>query len=163
MVADGPEIETIRQLFLEYADSLGFSLCFQSFESELAALPGDYASPDGRLYLAKIDGIPVGCVAVHKIEPGVCEIKRLYVRPAYRGLSLGRKLAVTAISAAREIGYDRMRLDTLKSMVEAHGLYRSLGFRDIPPYRLNPLPEAVYMELTLDESETTSNGNHRSP
>ncbi len=152
-IADGPEIETIRQLFLEYAGSLGFSLCFQSFEDELAGLPGDYTAPEGRLYLAKVEGIPAGCVALHKIGHGLCEMKRLYVRPAYRGLSLGRSLAVATIVAAREIGYERMRLDTLKSMVEAHALYRSLGFRDISPYRLNPLPEAVYMELTLADFE----------
>lgn len=148
-VVDGPEIDEIRRLFSEYAASLDFSLCFQSFDAELASLPGDYAPPDGSLYLAMVDDVPAGCVGLHKLSPEICEMKRLYVRPEYRGLGLGRKLAIATIMAAHVIGYNRMRLDTLKSMVEAHALYRSLGFYDIAPYRPNPLADAVYMELIL--------------
>lgn len=148
-VTEGPDLETVRRLFLEYAAALDFSLCFQSFEAELASLPGDYAPPDGTLYLALVDDVPAGCVGLHKLAPEICEMKRLYVRPEYRGSGLGRKLAIAAILAAHVIGYNRMRLDTLESMVEAHALYRSLGFFDIAPYRPNPLPEAVYMELIL--------------
>jgi putative acetyltransferase len=152
-VAEGPDLETIRRLFLEYAASLDFSLCFQSFEAELASLPGDYAPPGGCLYLALVDDVPAGCVGLHELEPAICEMKRLYVRPEFRGLGLGRKLAIAAILAAHVIGYNRMRLDTLKSMVEAHALYRALGFYDIDPYRPNPLPDAVYMELILADDK----------
>jgi GNAT superfamily N-acetyltransferase len=137
------------QLFVEYADYLGVDLCFQGFQQELDGLPGEYAPPDGRLLLA-IDGDqPVGCVAVRNLGDGICELKRLYVRPEHRGKGLGRKLADVIVAEARAIGYKTMRLDSLTSLKEAAGLYQSLGFTEIPAYRYNPLPEAVYMELEL--------------
>ena len=144
-------IEVVRALFLEYARSLNFSLCFQSFEQELRELPGPYAPPDGRLILCDIDGAPAGCIALKKLEPGVCEMKRLYVRPGFRGHRLGLKLTAHLIEEARAAGYARMRLDTIpESMEKAVELYRSLGFKKIPPYYDNPLPQALYMELDLN-------------
>lgn len=146
------DIAAIKTLFLEYAESLGFSLCFQGFDDELATLPGRYAPPTGRLWLALHDGEPVGCVAIRALdEPGVCEMKRLYVRPAARGLRLGWELASTAVAAAREIGYQRMRLDTLASMERADTVYRRLGFQPIDAYYHNPHPEVRYFELDLTE------------
>ena len=149
--AKSPEhIEQARALFLEYAQSLGFSLCFQSFDQELAELPGDYAPPDGRLLLALCEGRAVGCVALHKIGDGVCEMKRLYLRPEARGSGAGRALAERIIAEARAIGYRTMRLDTVAGTMDAAiALYRRLGFREIAPYRENPVPGALYMELTL--------------
>jgi ribosomal protein S18 acetylase RimI-like enzyme len=152
--ASAEQIEQVRRLFLAYAESLGFSLCFQRFDKELAGLPGDYAPPQGRLLLAMEDEnsaeAPAGCVALHKLEDAICEMKRLYVVPGFRGHGLGRKLAEAVIREAREIGYERMRLDTIAaSMREAVALYRSLGFREIAPYRGNPIESALYMELLL--------------
>ena len=149
--AESPsQIEKVRQLFLEYAQSLGFSLCFQSFDKELAGLPGDYAPPDGRLLLAEYEGQLAGCVALHTLEPGICEMKRLYLRPQFRGRGLGRVLAETIINEARNIGYRRMRLDTVEPiMKDAVSLYRLLGFKEIAPYRSNPIEGAMYMELAL--------------
>jgi len=143
------EISTVRDLFREYAVSLGVDLCFQGFEKELASLPGDYAPPDGRLLLA-VDGDSfAGCVALRRNEGDACEMKRLFVHPAFRGSGLGRRLAERVIGEARTIGYARMRLDTLPSMTEAIRLYESLGFARIAPYRHNPVPGAIYMELSL--------------
>ena len=144
------QISQAKELFLEYAQSLGFSLCFQNFDKELAELPGDYRPPDGRLLLAEIDGELAACVALHKIEDKICEMKRLYLRPQYRGRGLGRVLAETIITEARKIGYHRMRLDTVEPvMKDAVGMYRKLGFREIEPYRANPMAGTLYMELQL--------------
>jgi GNAT superfamily N-acetyltransferase len=149
--AESPEqIAQARELFLEYAQSLGFSLCFQNFDKELAGLPGDYAPPEGRLLLAECQGQLAGCVALHKIDSGTCEMKRLYLRPSFRGKRLGRAIAEKILAEARTIGYQRMRLDTIEPiMKDAVEMYRKLGFREIPPYRSNPIAGAMYMELQL--------------
>ncbi|RPH34912.1 GNAT family N-acetyltransferase [bacterium] len=139
----------IRELFEEYERSLGFDLCFQDFSRELAGLPGAYAPPDGWLLLVTSGHAPVGCAGIRKIGHGICELKRMYVRPGFRGLKLGRRLALLLIAEARRIGYQKMRLDTIGTMVEAIGLYRSLGFRTIEPYYNNPVAGALYMELDL--------------
>jgi len=152
--AESPaQIAQVRELFLEYAQSLGFSLCFQSFDQELAGLPGDYAPPDGRLLRAEYEGQLAGCVALHKLDAGICEMKRLYVRPEFRGKGLGRVLAERILKEARDIGYDRLRLDTVEPVMKnAVALYRVLGFREIAPYRANPIEGALYMELDLSQS-----------
>jgi putative acetyltransferase len=143
-------VSAIRELFLEYAQSLNFSLCFQSFEKELAGLPGDYAPPEGRLLLATLDSVSAGCVALHQLDDEVCEMKRLYVRPQFRGKGLGRILAERVVADAREIGYKRLRLDTVEPVMrDAVAMYRKLGFREIAPYRANPIEGALYMELQL--------------
>jgi putative acetyltransferase len=144
------QIVQARELFLEYAKSLGFSLCFQSFDQELAGLPGDYAPPDGRLLLAEYDGRLAGCGALHRLEPRICEMKRLYLRPQFRGQGLGRALAERVIEEGRILGYRRLRLDTVEPMMrDAVALYRLLGFKEIAPYRANPIEGALYMELRL--------------
>jgi ribosomal protein S18 acetylase RimI-like enzyme len=149
--AESPaQIAQAREPFLEYARSLGFSLCFQNFDKELAGLPGDYAPPEGRLLLAEYEGQVAGCVALRKIAGGICEMKRLYLRPQFRGKGLGRTLADRVIAEARQIGYQLMRLDTVEPvMKEAVAMYRKLGFREIAPYRPNPIAGALYMELQL--------------
>jgi putative acetyltransferase len=145
-----PQIAQARELFLEYAQSLGFSLCFQNFDQELAELPGDYAPPAGRLLLAEFDAQLAGCVALHKLDSAVCEMKRLYLRPQFRGRGLGRLLAEKIIAEARLIGYERMRLDTVEPvMKDAVAMYRRFGFKDIAPYCPNPNPGVLYMELQL--------------
>ena len=144
------QIAHARELFLEYAQSLGFSLCFQNFEKELAELPGDYAPPEGRLLLAECDGQLAGCVALHKLEGSICEMKRLYLRPQFRGKGRGRALAERIIAEARQIGYRRMRLDTVEPvMKDAVAMYRRLGFKEVEPYCTNPIAGAMYMELEL--------------
>jgi len=144
------QIAFARVLFLEYAQSLGFSLCFQGFDRELAGLPGDYAPPKGRLLLLMVANDVAGCVALHKIDDEICEMKRLYVRPQFRGQGVGKVLAVRVIAEARQIGYAKLRLDTVEPVMRtAVAMYRNLGFREIAPYRANPIEGALYMELEL--------------
>jgi putative acetyltransferase len=144
------DVEHARELFKEYEAWLGINLCFQDFAKELADLPGEYVPPDGRLLLAVENKKVAGCIALRKIGDGICEMKRLFMRPEFRGQGLGRKLVATIISEAREIGYERMRLDTLPGkMDQAIALYRSLGFKEIEPYYQNPVPGAKFMELRL--------------
>jgi putative acetyltransferase len=148
--ASARQVEVTRELFREYSEWLGVDLCFQGFEQELKGLPGDYAPPAGRLLLAVDGDAAAGCVALRDLGEGVCEMKRLYVRPAYRGTGLGRRLAETIIAEGRGAGYDLMRLDTLSTkMDKAVALYRSLGFREIEAYRFNPVEGTIYMELEL--------------
>jgi putative acetyltransferase len=142
-------LPVVRELFLEYASATGLDFCFQKFAEELAGLPGKYAPPTGRLLLARVESQEAGCVALRQLESGVCEMKRLYVRPAFRGHHLGRQLAEAIVAAAREAGYDRMRLDTLGSMTAAITLYESLGFQRIRAYYDNPIPDVVFLELAL--------------
>ena len=147
-------ISQARNLFREYGSTPGVTPCLEDFERELAALPGSYAPPGGRLLLAlqestKNSGEAIGCIALRRLEPDVCEVKRLYVRPTFRGSGAGRELVRTLIADARSIGYKRMLLDTLPSMTEAHKLYRTLGFREIPAYQKDPIPGALFFELLL--------------
>jgi ribosomal protein S18 acetylase RimI-like enzyme len=144
-------VDEVRTLMREYAASLSFDLDFQGFEAELAALPGPYAPPGGVL-VARVDSELAGCVAVRPLETGLGELKRLFVRPAYRGLGLGRRLTEAAIELAREAGMQRLRLDTTPEMATAQGLYESLGFREIEPYAYNPVPGTRYLELELAPS-----------
>ena len=143
------DLPEIKRLFEEYADSLEINLDFQGFQEELTALPGDYAAPGGCLLLALWEGHVAGCVALRQFSPSICKMKRLYTRPQFRGLRIGQALCEEVIVRARRLGYERMRLDTLPSMVQAKGLYLSLGFREIEPYRFNPVEGASFMELIL--------------
>jgi GNAT superfamily N-acetyltransferase len=163
-------LEAARALFKEYAASLSFNLCFQSFEEELALLPGEYAPPCGTLLLGLVSEQAAGCVALHRIDNrsavsgadrstcgDVCEMKRLFVRPAFRGSGIGRELVNGILNSAVAIGYRRMRLDTVPSeMGTAVQLYRKLGFIEIPAYRVNPVPGAAYMELDLGKWQGTT-------
>ena len=150
------DVETVRELFREYERSLDVDLCFQGFEEELASLPGRYAPPEGRLLLARDAEGVLGCVALRPLDDGLCEMKRLYLRPAARGKRVGRALVSRVIDEAREAGYRAIRLDTLPSMTEAIALYASLGFRRITPYYPSPVVGTVYMELALGPAARVS-------
>jgi putative acetyltransferase len=144
------DIIAVRGLFIEYAAWIGFSLAYQNFDQELASLPGKYAGPTGRLFLACVDDAPAGCGAIRQIEPSVCEMKRLFVRREFRGFGIGRKLAETLIGEARKMGYSAMRLDTVaEKMGDAVQLYRALGFREIPAYYSGARAGTLYFELRL--------------
>lgn len=144
------QIESVRSLFIEYQQWLKFSLCFQGFDQELAGLPGKYAPPKGRLYLAEVNGSTAGCIALRPMdEEGICEMKRLYVKEEFRGDGVGRLLTEKVLEEAKAIGYRSVRLDTLQRMESARSLYTKLGFTIIPRYYDNPMEEVVYMELTL--------------
>jgi GNAT superfamily N-acetyltransferase len=145
----GEALQAVRLLFGEYAASLDFDLGFQNFGDELKNLPADYASPGGRLFLAIYENQPAGCVALRKLDAGICEMKRLYVRPPFQSLKIGKALAEAVIAEAKALGYSRMRLDTVPAMARARKLYTSLGFKEIPPYRYNPISDTAFMELVL--------------
>jgi GNAT superfamily N-acetyltransferase len=147
--ASGPPLlDVARDLFREYQRAIQVDLCFQGFERELAELPGSYAPPAGRLVVALVDGTAAGCGALRPLDAGVAELKRMWVRPAFRGRGLGRSIAEVLLRAADDVGYRAVRLDTLGSMKEARSLYADLGFREIPAYYDNPLPGVIYMERT---------------
>lgn len=144
-------IESFRELFQEYAFSQDF--CLQEFKQELAGLPGAYAPPEGRLLAAEVNGRIIGCVGLRKVEPGVCEMKRLYVKPEFRGRGIGRALAEAVIGEAREAGYQKMRLDTIDTMTDAISLYRSIGFQETEPDAFTSTKGVKYLELTITESD----------
>ena len=143
------DITKVKELFVEYAESLGFDLGFQNFQEEAANLPGKYAPPEGSLLLAKYRDQTAGCVALRRLTGGICEGKRLYVRPQFRGLKIGRKLVEAGIAVARKMGYSSIRGDTVASMQIAQALYASLGFKEIEPYCYNPIEGAKFIELKL--------------
>ncbi len=144
------QIQHAKSLFLEYQKWLNVSLCFQDFDTELATLPGKYASPEGRLYLVNLDGDYIGCIGLRKIEEGICEMKRLYIKPEHQGHGLGSKLVKLLINDAKKIGYRSMRLDTIKEkMPNAVDIYEKNGFKKIEPYYDNPNPHTLFMELDL--------------
>jgi putative acetyltransferase len=138
-----------QRLIQEYTDSLGFDLCFQDFEYELAHLSTEYGPPDGCLFLAFLEGNLAGCVGLRKFDSSTCEMKRLYIKPPNRGMGLGKHLSEAVIQDARILGYQKIRLDTLASMITAREIYKKLGFVEIPAYRFNPIAGAIYMELDL--------------
>jgi GNAT superfamily N-acetyltransferase len=145
----GKELDSVRRLFLEYSELVSEALCFQGFDAELAALPGDYAPPDGVLLLARDAAGDAGCVALKRIDLRTAEMKRLYVRQAWRGTGLGRRLTLAVVEAARARGFHRLVLDTLPKLTEAIALYRTLGFRECEPYLEAPTPGAICFELNL--------------
>jgi putative acetyltransferase len=152
IVVGGRDLEEVRALLREYADWVTVDLSFQGFEEELAGLPGHYLAPQGTLLLCVVDERPAGCIGVRAWDVRTCEMKRLYVRDAVQGRGLGLHLARQAIEWARRAGYDRILLDTLPAMAAAQRMYERLGFRDVAPYRVNPVPGTRYMELPLIES-----------
>lgn len=157
--AVGPEdMDRVRTLFLEYQNWLGVDLCFQGFEAELADLPGCYAPPEGGLWFAKADRAIAGIVGIRALEDRICEMKRLWLRPDYRGLGLGRRLAETSVAAARAAGYRAMCLDTLGRMTAARALYRDLGFREIPAYYDSPMEDVRYLRLELSRGDEVGQG-----
>jgi putative acetyltransferase len=143
------DLADVRRLLIEYANALPFGLEFQHFDEELATLPGRYAPPGGRLLVGSVDGRVVGCVGVRRLDDQTCEMKRLFVNADARGSGLGRVLAEASIAAARGLGYRRMRLDTVPGMETAQALYTRLGFTEIDPYTVNPVPGARFLELQL--------------
>ncbi|GED69280.1 acetyltransferase CD1211 [Brevibacillus reuszeri] len=143
------QYQQVRELFTEYVDSLGIDLSFQNIETELQSLPGEYAEPEGCILLATYEEQTAGCVALRKIDEDVCEMKRLYVKPNYKGKGIGRELASSIIEEAKKRGYSYIRLDTLPTMGQAISLYSSLGFYEIEPYRFNPIQGTKYLELGL--------------
>ncbi len=143
------DLESIRLLFEEYTRSLGIDLAFQNYAQELANLPGKYAAPDGRLYIAYANGVPAGCIGLRRFDMQRCEMKRLYVRDRFRGLKIGELLAEKVIGEAKAIGYRAMLLDTLSSMQSARGLYKKLGFTEIAPYYNSPVAGTCFLCLTL--------------
>ena len=147
------EIQVVRELFDEYAVSIGIDLTFQNFEQELIHIAEIYTPPEGALLLAKQDAIPAGCVGLRKIDGRRCEMKRLYVRQKFRGKGIGNALCREIILKGRQLGYKEMFLDTLSTMLGAQTLYRAHGFKETLPYYHNPLPEAQYMLLTFDEAD----------
>ena len=149
-VASSAEVAAARDLMREYQALLGVDLCFQGFEEEMRALPGDYAPPLGRLLLARHEGRAVGCVALRPLDDARCEMKRLFVRPEARGLGAGRALVQRLLDEARTIGYADIVLDTLSTMVEAQALYEAFGFREVAPYCVNPIPGARFLGRSLD-------------
>lgn len=149
---DSPEharLPALRDLLLEYQRHIGVDLCFQSFEEEMAELPGSYAPPDGRLYIALIDGAVAGCIALRRHEAQTAEMKRLFVRPAFHGQGLGKQLAEHIVQDARQIGYQRILLDTLPSMQAAQTMYERMGFADVPAHVYNPVAGVRYMQLAF--------------
>lgn len=158
-VEDANGLAHVRSLFIEYAEWLNVDLCFQGFDTEIEDFPGRYAPPDGILLLARVDGLPAGAVGLRPLQDGVCEMKRMYVRPPFRSLKIGRLLAGAVIGAARRIGYRAMRLDTLERLTAAEALYISLGFRRIDAYYENPLDGVRYYELDLTGAGPTGQGN----
>jgi putative acetyltransferase len=146
---DAKALAACRELFVEYQQRLGVSLCFQGFDREVAELPATYARPRGRLLLARIAGEPAGCVALRPIAAGDAEMKRLFVRPAYRGMGIGRTLAECVVDEARGLGYATLKLDTLPQMREAHGLYKALGFVETAPYNDHPIEGTRFLALDL--------------
>ena len=153
--ADNPAlVATARSLFTEYASTLDIDLCLQNFDAELAGLPGEYAAPGGALLVAVVDGVPAGCAALRALPdadyPNACEMKRLFVRGAFRRTGLGRQLAQRLMDLATQAGYSHMLLDTLDAMEAAREMYTSLGFEEIPPYYFNPIPGAHYLKVDLD-------------
>lgn len=142
------DLEAARLLVEAYAKSLDFNLCFQGFDAEMAGFPALYTPPHGALRLGLLDGVPLGVVALKRLEDGICEMKRLYVAPEARGTGLGRQLAESILAAGQTLGYRAMRLDTIGTMAAAISLYRALGFRPIPDYNGNPLPGAQFFEFT---------------